>query len=65
MMQHLNSQRPNPCHHCPDRYIACSDHCKKPERLAWVAEMKKINVNRRNYRAPAWVRPEGHVGGRK
>lgn len=61
MTEYLNSQRPNPCHNCPDRYIACQDHCRKPERLAWLAEMKKINEARRKYQAPIWASEEPRV----
>lgn len=53
-----SNQRPNPCNGCPDRYIACSDHCQKPEHLEWKEEQEKIRENRKNYRAPAWVRQE-------
>jgi hypothetical protein len=28
----------NPCKDCPDRYPACSGHCKKPEYLAYREE---------------------------
>ena len=61
MTQTIWNQRYNPCKGCKDRYRACQDTCKKPERLAWLEEQKKINENRRNYRAPAWVRPESRV----
>ena len=61
MTETLNSQRPNPCHNCPDRYIACGDHCRKPERLAWLEERRKIRENRKNYRAPAWISQESYV----
>lgn len=39
----------NPCFGCPDRYTACSDHCQKPEFLAWKAEQERIKKNRRAY----------------
>lgn len=32
----------SPCYGCPDRYLACSDHCKKPEFLAWKEQRRKI-----------------------
>ena len=32
----------SPCRYCLDRYPACSDHCKKPEFLAWKAEQETI-----------------------
>lgn len=41
--------RDTPCHGCPDRYTACSDNCKKPEFLAWRAELETIRANRRKY----------------
>lgn len=31
-----------PCQGCPDRKPACSDHCKKPEFLAWKEQKRKI-----------------------
>lgn len=31
-----------PCYGCPDRYTACSDHCRKPEYLAWKERKRKI-----------------------
>jgi hypothetical protein len=52
------SKRPIPCKDCPDRYLACSDHCQKPVYLAWKAEREKIKQARRDYKAPAWVRRE-------
>ena len=61
MTEYLNSQRPNPCKDCKERYISCQDKCQKPERLAWLAEMKKINENRRKYQSPAWARRESRV----
>ena len=42
----LRSGRENPCHGCPDRYTACSDHCQKPEFLKWKAEQERIRENR-------------------
>lgn len=45
----LPSRGGNPCKGCPDRYTACSDHCKKQEFLAWQAEQKKIRDTRRDY----------------
>lgn len=39
----------NPCKGCPDRYPACSDHCVKPEKLAWNREQETIRENRRKY----------------
>lgn len=31
-----------PCKGCADRYPACSDHCRKPEFLAWRTEQERI-----------------------
>lgn len=45
----LYSERPNPCHGCPDRVPACSDHCRKPDFLKWKAEQETIRQNRRKY----------------
>lgn len=45
----LRSERYNPCQGCPDRYTACSDHCLKPEFLAWQAEQETIRQNRAAY----------------
>lgn len=61
MIETVCNHRPNPCRGCPDRYPACQDHCQKPERLAWKAEQEKIRENRKNYRAPAWIRHESLV----
>lgn len=35
-----------PCKDCPDRYPACSDHCRKPEFLAWKEKKQKITQER-------------------
>ena len=32
-----------PCKNCPDHRQPCSDHCQKPEYLAWKDENEKIN----------------------
>lgn len=37
----------NPCQGCLDRYTACSDHCRKPELLAWQARQEAIRQARR------------------
>lgn len=53
----ITSERYNPCKGCPDRYRACSDHCKKPEYLKWKAEQETIRKNRKNYMSnstPIW-----------
>ena len=49
MAGNLNRGRDNPCYGCPDRYPACSDHCKKPDFLAWREEQKRIRENRAKY----------------
>lgn len=38
-----------PCVGCPDRKQPCSDHCRKPEYLAWKAEREKVRKNRAKY----------------
>lgn len=53
-----NRSKP-PCKDCQDRYTACSDHCHKPEYLAWRAENDKIRYNRRRYVSPIWKHGEG------
>lgn len=45
----LRSGRYNPCKGCKDRYPACSDHCEKPDKLAWNAEQEKIREAKRRY----------------
>ena len=39
----------NPCMSCPDRHQSCSDHCQKPEYLAYKAEQETIRRNRTAY----------------
>ena len=51
MGEPLAGRRGNPCNGCPDRYTACSDHCRKPEFLKWKAEGELILENRRKYHA--------------
>ena len=36
-----------PCQGCPDRYLACSDHCTKPEFIAWKEEQARIREAKR------------------
>lgn len=36
-----------PCYGCPDRYLACSDHCKKPEFIVWKEERDRIREAKR------------------
>ncbi len=45
----VHNGRYQPCMGCPDRYIACSDHCQKPEFLDWKAEQERIRTARRKY----------------
>lgn len=48
-----------PCYGCPDRYPGCSDHCRKPDFLAWkekrkkIAEAKEANRSIESYTADA------------
>ena len=35
-----------PCKGCPDRYTACSDHCQKPDFLAWKEKNRRIRQAR-------------------
>lgn len=53
-MDTIRSRRPNPCKGCPDRYPACSARCRKPEKLAWEEEQKKIREARKRYECPIW-----------
>ena len=40
--------RENPCHHCQDRYPACSGHCQKEDFLNWrEAERARKEAMRR------------------
>lgn len=55
MTETLSSARYNPCKGCPDRYRACSDHCKKPEYLKWKKEQETIRQNRKKYNTPIWT----------
>lgn len=54
MTETISSARYNPRKGCPDRYPACSDHCKKPAFLEWKAEQEKIRQNRKRYNSPIW-----------
>ena len=58
MTETVFSKRRGPCKDCPDRYFACSDHCRKPDFLAWKQEQNTIRENKRNYRSPAWASEE-------
>lgn len=46
MAELRTSRNVPPCKGCPDRYTACSDHCLKPEFLAWREQMDVIRRNR-------------------
>lgn len=52
MSRDFNLRRDNcPCRpDCPDRRIACSDYCRKPEYLAWKAEGLRIRQARQAYK---------------
>ena len=52
MTETIFNGRYNPRKGCQDRYPACSDHCQKPEFLAWKEEQAKIKEARRNYLPP-------------
>lgn len=41
--------RKAPCKGCPDRYPACSDHCRKPEYLEWREELEQTRRNREKF----------------
>lgn len=58
MITTVTSERSNPCKGCPDRQLACSDHCKKSAFLKWKAEQNLIRKNRRAYNDSVWSRPE-------
>ncbi|MBQ7001713.1 MAG: hypothetical protein IJN67_11835 [Oscillospiraceae bacterium] len=60
MTETIRNDRPCPCRGCPDRYPACSDHCRKESFLAWKAEQQKIREARKNYRQPAWFRDQSY-----
>lgn len=58
MTETLRSHRYNPCKGCPDRYYACSDHCRKESFLVWKEEQEKIRKARKTYYQPAWATAE-------
>lgn len=60
MTETIFKGRKCPCHGCPYRYTACSDHCTRPEFLAWKAEQEKIRKNRAAYSQHAWRREEAY-----
>lgn len=63
MQDQWRSSRGCPCQGCPDRYRACSDHCRKPAFLAWKAEQETIRKNRAAYKQHAWSREEAYQPG--
>ena len=62
MTETLRSSRDNPCNGCPDRYPACSDHCIKPEYLAWKEEQARIRAARKAYYSNIWTHGEANPG---
>ena len=58
MITTITSERKNPCKGCPDRYTACSDHCKKDAFLKWKAEQDLIRKNRKAYSQSIWSNEE-------
>lgn len=54
MSRPFPNNRYNPCKGCLDIYPACSDHCRKPERLKWLQEQETIRQNKKNYQCPIW-----------
>lgn len=52
---------PNPCYGCTERFTACADNCPKDKRGeygrdAWLAEVKRVNKNRRDYERKRGIR---------
>lgn len=62
MTETICNHRYTPCKGCPDRYPACSDHCQKPEYLAWREEQARIKKAKDNYRQTSWARAEMDPG---
>lgn len=58
MTETIRNQRYTPCKGCPDRYPACSDHCRKESFLIWKEEQEKIRKARKDYYQPAWATAE-------
>lgn len=48
------SGRNDPCNGCPDKVPACSDHCQKPDYLAFRERLDTIRKNRQKYICPVW-----------
>lgn len=49
-------REPSPCKDCPERFLACSDHCPKDARgefgyKAWKAQNQEIENRRKAYNA--------------
>ena len=62
MTETIRSKRPGPCKGCPDRVTACSDHCRKPEYLAWKEEQARIRAARKVYDSRVWAHEEVNKG---
>lgn len=62
MTETIRSKRPGPCMGCPDRYPGCSDHCQKPEYLAYREELARIRKAKKEYQNPAWTTSEMDPG---
>jgi hypothetical protein len=45
----FTSRDMSPCYGCPDRYPACSGHCKKPEYIEWCEKRDLVKKNRKAY----------------
>ena len=62
MSEPMPNRNKPPCKGCLDRDYGCSDHCKRPEFLAWKAETEKIRKAREAYRRPTWGSEESDPG---
>jgi hypothetical protein len=59
---------PCPCNGCPEKFLACSDHCPVDARGgyghgAWKAEIKRIKKAKQEYLDNANVRKKNYYGG--
>ena len=52
-----------PCYQCTDRQLACSDHCEKPDFLAWREKMATASKNRRIDKNARWATYSGVARG--
>ena len=48
----------SPCKDCPDRFRACQDTCKKPERVAFTEEQRRIKEARNKEVEILWYKHE-------